>query len=60
MLACSAAAIAGFFARRAPQPEVPELPRLRAVQRRQLRASLAWAARLLRLPDPDWLHAVPE
>lgn len=60
VLALSAAAIAGFFARRAWQPDVPALPRLRSVQRRQLRASLRWAAQLLALPDPVWLAAVPD
>jgi hypothetical protein len=59
VLVLSAAAVAGFFALRAWQPEVPALPRLRSVQRQQLRASLRWAAQLLALPDPTWLDAVP-
>ena len=54
-----AAAVSGFFAGRAWQPPVEGLPRLRSIQRRQLRASLAWAARLLDLPEPAWLEAVP-
>jgi hypothetical protein len=60
VLASAAAAIAGFFGLRAWQPDLPQLPRLRSVQRRQLRASLRWAARLLALPDPAWLEAVPD
>ncbi len=59
-LRASVAAIAGFFARNAWLPEAPELPRLRAVQRMQLRATLPWAARLLELPEPEWIEAVPE
>jgi hypothetical protein len=59
VLATCAAAIAGFFAARAWQDDLPALPRLRSIQRRQLCASLAWAARLLDLPEPVWLEAVP-
>jgi Phosphotransferase enzyme family len=55
----SVVGIAGYFADRAPRPDVPGLPRLRSIQRRQLRASLRWAARLLDLPEPAWLAAVP-
>ncbi len=51
--------IAGYFADRAPRSELPGLPRLRSIQRRQLRASLGWAARLLDLPEPSWLSTVP-
>jgi thiamine kinase-like enzyme len=51
----SAVGIAGYFADRAPRPPVAGLPRLRSIQRRQLAASLAWAARLLDLPEPVWL-----
>ena len=54
------AGIAGYFADRAPRPEVPELPRLRSVQRRQLKASLGWAARVLGLARPAWLDAAPD
>lgn len=54
-----AVGIAGYFADRAPRPAVAGLPRLRSVQRRQLKASLGWAARLLDLPEPTWLAAVP-
>jgi Phosphotransferase enzyme family len=52
--------IAGYFADRAPRPDVPGLPRLRSVQRRQLKASLPWAARLLGLPEPAWLDGVAD
>ncbi|MGI8520005.1 MAG: phosphotransferase [Actinomycetota bacterium] len=54
----SVAGIAGYFADRAPRPPVPGLPRLRSIQRRQLKASLSWAARLLDLPNPSWLATV--
>jgi len=56
----SIAGIAGYFAARAGLPEVPELPRLRSVQRRQLKATVAWAARRFDLPDPRWLGAVKD
>jgi aminoglycoside phosphotransferase (APT) family kinase protein len=59
-LAGAAAGIAGFFALRAWQPPVEGLPRLRSIQRRQLKASLGWAARLLELPEPLWLSAVQD
>lgn len=52
------AEIAGFFADGAWLPDIPSLPRLRPFQRAQLRVTLAWAARRLRLPAPDWLDAV--
>jgi Ser/Thr protein kinase RdoA (MazF antagonist) len=58
-LRSSVAAVAGFFARNAWQPAPEELPRLRAVQRMQLRATLPWAARLLDLPEPGWIEAIP-
>jgi hypothetical protein len=60
VLVGSVAGIAGYFADRAPRPPMPGLPRLRSIQRRQLKASLGWAARLLDLPEPTWLRAVPE
>lgn len=56
----SVAGISGYFADRAPRPDMPGLPRLRQIQRRQLRASLGWAARLLDLPQPQWLEGVPD
>jgi Ser/Thr protein kinase RdoA (MazF antagonist) len=56
----SVAGIAGYFADRAPKPPLPGLPRLRSIQRRQLKATLAWAARRFDLPEPTWLAAVPD
>lgn len=56
----SIAGVAGYFAHRAWQPPLPGLPRIRSIQRRQLKASLAWAARRFELPDPGWLDAVAE
>jgi hypothetical protein len=58
VLVGSAAGLAGYFADRAPRPALAGLPRLRSVQRRQLKASLSWAARLLDLPAPSWLSTV--
>ena len=60
LLRLAISAIAGLFAQRAPEPPIPGLPRLRSIQRRQLRSSLAWAARLNDLPEPRWLAAVPD
>lgn len=54
----SLAGISGYFAHRSWQPPLPGLPRLRGVQRRQLKACLAWAARRFDLPQPRWLAAV--
>jgi len=48
-----AAWVSGFFAARAGLPIVPEAPRVREVQRAQLRTALPWAVRALGLPDPD-------
>lgn len=47
-----AALIAGFFASRAVQPEIPTAPRVRAVQKAQLSVALPWACDLLGLPAP--------
>ena len=58
-LDASVAAIASFFAHGSWRPDIPGLPRLRTFQRRQLRVTLAWAARRLRLPDPGWLDGIP-
>jgi thiamine kinase-like enzyme len=41
--------VAGFFASRAGQAEIPHAPLVREVQRRQLRTALPWAARSLGL-----------
>lgn len=54
----SVAAIAGYFAAQAWLPQPPGLPRLRSIQRRQFCTSLAWAARRLNLPEPEWLAAI--
>lgn len=59
-LRASIAGIAGYFADRAPRPPLAGLPRLRSVQRRQLKATLSWAARVLGLPDPTWVAAIPD
>ena len=56
----SLAGIAGYFADRAWRPPVRGLPRLRSIQRRQLKACLGWAARRFGLPDPGWVTAVPD
>jgi hypothetical protein len=59
-LDASVAGIAGYFADRAWRPPIPGVPRVRAWQRRQLKVSLAWAARRLALPEPRWLAAVAD
>jgi len=59
-LDASLAGITGYFADRAWRPPVAGLPRLRPWQRRQLKASLAWAARRFGLPEPRWLAAVAD
>lgn len=60
VLDASIAAIPGYFAIAAPRPPIPGLPRVRSIQRRQLKASLAWAARHFSLPEPTWIAAVPD
>lgn len=60
VLTACVAGISGYFADRGSQPHVPELPRLRSVQRRQLKASLPWAAARLGLDPPTWLESVAE
>jgi hypothetical protein len=59
-LDASIAGIAGYLADRAWRPPVPGLPRIRSVQRRQLKATLAWATRHFGLPEPRWLVAVAD
>ncbi|HLZ69588.1 MAG TPA: phosphotransferase [Dehalococcoidia bacterium] len=46
------ALIAGYFAARAGLPPIPHAPRVRDVQREQLKVALPWAARTLGLPPP--------
>jgi len=58
ILRAAVATLAAFFADVSWRPDLPELPRLRSIQRRQFCASLAWAARCLRLPEPTWLNSV--
>jgi hypothetical protein len=60
MLTAAVAGISGYFADRASLPDLPGLPRLRSVQRRQLKASLAWAGHRLGLAHPDWLRHVAD
>lgn len=55
LLTQSAVALAGFFGANAWLPAVPGLPRLRPFQQAQFRVCIAWVARRLRLPEPDWL-----
>jgi hypothetical protein len=47
------AVIAGFFAERAPLPEIPTAPRVRPAQKAQLRVALPWVAGMLGLPPPE-------
>lgn len=48
-----AAIVSGFFAARAPQPNIPDAPFVRRVQREQLSTALPWAVRALELPPLD-------
>jgi hypothetical protein len=59
-LDASLAGLAGYFADRTWRPPVPGLPRLRSIQRRQLKAMFAWSARRFGLPEPRWLRAVAD
>jgi hypothetical protein len=47
-----AAAVSGFFAARAGQPEIMDAPRVRWVQRQQLAPALRWVVRALGLEEP--------
>ena len=60
LLTACVVGLSGYFADRGSQPPMPGLPRLRSVQRRQLKASLRWAASLLGLEPPAWLASVSE
>jgi hypothetical protein len=48
-----AALVSGFFAADAGLPPIPDAPRVRWIQLRQLRIALPWVARALALPPPD-------
>jgi hypothetical protein len=48
----AAAVVAGFFAARAGEPEIPGLPRLRWVQKMQLFPALAWLSDCLAIAPP--------
>jgi hypothetical protein len=48
-----AARVAGFFAARAGEPDIPDAPFVRRVQREQLSTALPWAVRVLELPELD-------
>jgi hypothetical protein len=52
-VASAAAAVSGFFAARAGEPDIPQLPRLRWVQRLQLYPALAWTTSLLGIDMPQ-------
>jgi thiamine kinase-like enzyme len=45
-----AALVAGYFAARAGLPEISDAPRVRWVQRQQLKTALPWVVRALQLP----------
>jgi hypothetical protein len=60
VLTASVVGLSGYFAAHGSQPEMPELPRLRSVQRRQFKASLNWVAARLGLEPPGWLESVTE
>ena len=48
-----AARVAGFFAARAGEADIPDAPFVRRVQREQLSTALPWAVRVLGLPELD-------
>lgn len=48
-----AAVTSGFFAANAGLPGIPNAPKVREIQRIQLRSALPWAARALRLNPPE-------
>jgi len=52
-----AAALAGYFCSRAPEPTIPDAPHVRRVQLAQAVTALPWAARWLGLPPPDGMAA---
>jgi hypothetical protein len=48
-----AAVMSGFFGHRARLPEIPDAPRVRWIQKEQLRAVLPLVAEALGLPPPS-------
>lgn len=60
LLPTIASGFAAYFTAAAWRPPTPGLPRIREVQRRQMKACVPWTARLLALPDPAWIAAVPD
>lgn len=53
----AAAIVAGYFASRAGLPIIPEAPRVREIQKVQLRIALPWTVRALGLPQLDGPNA---
>ena len=51
-VAVTVATVAGFFAARAGQADIPGLPRLRWVQKLQLFPSLSWLSELMKIEPP--------
>lgn len=60
LVTASIVGISGYFADRGSLPDLPGLPRLRSHQRRQFKASLAWATYRLGLAMPSWLVDVTD
>jgi hypothetical protein len=58
VLDAAVAALAGYFLLNAWRPSPPGRSALGLRRRRQLVVTLAWVARRLALPEPDWLAAV--
>ncbi len=58
-LPAAASAVSGYFASRAGRPAMAGLPRLRGIQRAQLRHALPWAASALGLPRPPEIAGRP-
>lgn len=52
-VAAIASLLAGNFGWRAAQPDIPEAPHVRPLQRAQARTAVPWAARALGLPPPS-------
>jgi hypothetical protein len=54
------AAMAGYFAAQAWRPPIPGLPRVRSIQRRQLKTCLPWIARRVEIEPPGWVTSIPD